>query len=298
MCELDIRLLSVFAETYKANSVTQAAEELGLSQSTISFNLAKLREHFRDPLFVRTPRGMEATPFAVDLYEHVIDVLASLRKLTSFKTSFDPGIEERSFRLAMTDISQIAMLPTLLNRLSDVAPKVRLQVFNLASDTPQAMANGELELAVGFMPHLEAGFYQQKLFEQRYVVLASANRCDAGERMTLDTYLAAGHIAVSTAGTGHSIVDRVLREKQLSRRVVIELPNYLGLADLVAQTDLLVTVPEKLADLLNPSLPIVRRPVPFGAPVFAVKQHWHARNHHDAGHRWLRGLFAELFLEK
>ncbi len=298
MCEIDVKLLSVFAETYKRSSVTQAAEELGLSQSTISFSLSKLREHFRDPLFVRTPRGMEATPFAVDLYEHVVDVLASFRKLTSFQTTFDPMSEGKIFRIAMTDISQIVMLPTLLNKLRDAAPKARVQICHISADTPQLLAKGELELAVGFMPQLEAGFYQQKFFQQRYVVLASSNRRGVGANMTLQSYLAADHIAVTTSGTGHSIVDKVLREKQLSRRIVLELPNYLGLADLVAQTDLLATVPEKLGDLLSPTIPVVRFAAPFDAPNFDVKQHWHARYHHDPAHRWLRNLLAELFLDQ
>ncbi|RKT20344.1 DNA-binding transcriptional LysR family regulator [Paraburkholderia sp. RAU2J] len=298
MCEIDVRLLSVFAETYKRNSVTQAAEELGLSQSTISFNLSKLREHFRDPLFVRTPRGMEATPFAIDLYEHVVDVLASFRKLTSFQTTFDPMSEARTFRIAMTDISQMVMLPTLLNKLRTTAPNARVQISHISAETPQLLAKGELELAVGFMPQLEAGFYQQKFFAQRYVVLASSNRGRRGAGMTLKSYLDAEHIAVTASGTGHSIVDRVLRERQLGRRIVLELPNYLGLAGLVAQTDLLATVPEKLGDLLSPSLPVVRFPAPFDAPNFDVKQHWHERTHHDAAHRWLRNLLAELFLDR
>lgn len=298
MTEIDVKLLSVFAETYRTSSVSQAAENLGLSQPTISFNLSKLREHYKDPLFVRTSRGMEATPFAVDLYEQAVDLLASFSKIARLQTSFDPSEAERIFRIAMTDISQIVLLPTLLNKLRVLAPKAQLRINHITTETPRMLENGEVELAVGFMPQLDAGFYQQKLFPQRYVVLAAAGHPALGDSMSLDSYLSAGHVAVTPSGTGHSIIDRTLREQQLHRNVVLEVPNYLGVVDIVAQTDLLATVPQKLADLMSSTLATKRFPVPIDIPQYDVKQHWHARNHQDAGHRWLRALLADLFLEK
>ncbi|CAD6560644.1 PCP degradation transcriptional activation protein [Paraburkholderia kirstenboschensis] len=297
MIEIDVKLLNVFAETYRTGSVTQAAENLGLSQPTISFNLSKLRDHYKDPLFVRTSRGMEATPFAQELYEQVVDLLASFSNIARLQTSFDPAEAQRIFRIAMTDISQIVLLPTLLNKLRIVAPGVQLRISHITTETPRLLENGEVELAVGFMPQLDAGFYQQKLFPQRFVVLAASRHAGFGDSMSLDAYLSAGHVAVTPSGTGHSIIDRTLREQQLHRHVVLDVPNYLAIADIVAQTDLLATVPQKLADLMSSSVGARRFPVPFEIPQYDVKQHWHARTHQDAGHRWLRALLAELFLE-
>jgi DNA-binding transcriptional LysR family regulator len=298
MIEIDVKLLNVFAETYRTGSVTQAAENLGLSQPTISFNLAKLREHYKNPLFVRTSQGMEATPFAQELYEEVVDLLASFAKIARRKTSFDPAETDRIFRIAMTDISQIVLLPSLINKLRIVAPHTQLRVSHITTDTPRLLENGEVELAVGFMPQLDAGFYQQKLFPQKFVVLASSRHAAKfQDEMSLEAYLSAGHVTVTPSGTGHSIIDRTLRDQQLHRHMVLDVPNYLAIADIVAQTDLLATVPQKLAELMSTSVAARKYLVPFDIPQYDVKQHWHERTHHDAGHRWLRALLAELFLE-
>lgn len=296
MYELDVKVLTMFAATYKTSSVSQAADNLGLSQSTISFNIAKLREHFKDPLFVRTSRGMEATPFAKDLHEQVVEVLASFRAMNKLQSIFNPASDARTFRIAMTDISQLVMLPSLLNRMRIVAPRMRLQVAHISSETTQMLERGDLDLAVGFMPQLNAGFHQQTFFNQKYVVLARAGH-QASTDMTMKAYLAAEHIAVTTPGQGSSFLDRLLNESQLSRNVLLDVPNHLGVAELVAQTGLLVTVSERLVDVVSPDLPIVRFPAPFDATGFDVKQHWHIRNHHDPAHRWMRQLLAELFLD-
>jgi DNA-binding transcriptional LysR family regulator len=295
MVDIDLKVLNVFAETYRTSSVSQAAENLGLSQPTISFNLSKLRDYYKDTLFVRTSRGMEPTPLAVDLYEKVVDLLASFKLIARVKSAFEPSETERIFRIAMTDISQIVLLPSLLNRLRLLAPRAQLRISHITADTPRLLESGEVELAVGFMPQLDVGFYQQKLFPQQYVVLAASRRPNLVDGLTMEEYLKAGHVVVAPPGTGHFIIDRMLRKQQLHRNVVLEIPNYLGAMDIVAQTDLLATVPQKLADLMSSTIATQRFPLPFYVPPYDIKQHWHARFHQDPGHRWLRVLLAELF---
>lgn len=297
MIDIDVRVLSVFAETYRTSNVSQAAENLGLSQPTISFNLSKLRSYYNDPLFVRTSRGTKPTPFSADLYEQVVDLLASFDKITRFQTAFDPSSTERLFSIAMTDISQIVLLPTLLNKLRLAAPKVRLKVSHITADTPRMLETGQVDLAVGFMPQLAASFYQHKLFVQRFEVLAATGHPALEDGMTLDAYLSAGHVAVIPPGTGHSIIDDALREQQLRRNVVLEVPNYLAIADIVSRTNLFATVPQKLADAIGPANGVKRYATLFDIQQYDVKQHWHSRSHHDVGHRWLRSLFAELYGE-
>lgn len=298
MIDVDVKLLKVFAEIFRTTNVSQAAENLGLSQPAISFNLAKLRNHYKDILFARSSGGLVPTPFAADLYQRVSDLLAHFNLVTQLRTEFDPSGAERIFHIAMTDISQVVLLPTLLNKLRLLAPRIRLHVSHITAETPRLLERGEIELAVGYMTQLDAGFYQQKLFPQRYVVLAALDHPHYGCDLSLESYLTAGHVAIIPAGTGHSIVDRKLHEQGLHRRIDMMVPNYLGVTDIVAQTDLLATVPQKLAELSSSINIVWRCPVPFDLPQFDVKQHWHRRNHQDPGHQWLRTLLAELFLEK
>ncbi|WP_277184248.1 LysR family transcriptional regulator [Caballeronia sp. BR00000012568055] len=297
MAELDVKLLNVFAETYKAGSVSQAAINLDLSQPTVSFNLAKLREHYNDPLFVRFAHGMEPTPFAVDLYQQVLELLATFETVSRYRTLFDPERAARNFRVALTDVAQNVLLPRWLNRLRSIAPEVKLTITHIADDTPALLQSGEVELAIGFMPQLNDGFYQQRLMEETYIGIVAADHPRLSDRPDVGEFLTEGHIAVTPTGTGHSILNRVLRDMQLERRVMLEVPSYLGVAEIAARTDLVAMIPSRLAALMLKEKSIRSFTLPFDLSAYAVKQHWHSRNHHDAGHRWLRSVVADLFLE-
>jgi len=294
--DIDFKLLQVFTVLYDTGSVSQTANVLGLSQPTISFNLAKLRDHFQDPLFVRTPRRMEPTPCAQALVARIRPLLAAAEEVSRYRAVFEPASAARSFTLAMTDISQIVLLPTLLDRLRQVAPQVRIRVRHIGADTARQLEEGQVDLAVGFMPQLDAGFYQQKLFAQVYVALVSYRHPRIGETLTLQHLAEEGHVVVDPAGTGHHWIERLLQEQKLQRTVVLEVPSFLGLAAIVAHTDLIALVPERLATMLASPEPVRLLQLPMAMPSYLVKQHWHERNHADPGHRWLRGLMAELFL--
>ncbi|WP_244830495.1 LysR family transcriptional regulator [Caballeronia sp. TF1N1] len=297
MSDIDVKLLTVFAETYKTGSVSQTAVNLGLSQPTISFNLSKLREHYRDPLFVRFPHGMEPTPFATDLYGRVLDLLASFEVVSKYQTQFDPALANRDFHVALTDVAQNVLLPRWLNRLRSIAPEVKLTISHIADETAGLMQTGEVELAIGYMPQLNEGFYQQRLMEETYIGIIAADHPRLSSRPSVAEFLAEGHIAVTPSGTGHSILNRVLREMRLTRRVMLEVPSYLGVAEIAARTDLVAMIPSRLAVLMLNEKSIRSFALPFDLSAYVVKQHWHSRNHHDAGHRWLRSVVADLFLE-
>jgi len=296
MPEIDIKAMQVFVEIYATRSVSQAAVSLGLSQPTVSFSLAKLREHYQNPLFVRSSAGMEPTSFATELYESAVRLLASFDAVSKQRSSFDPALSKRAFRIAMSDLSQIVLLPGLLNRLRSVAPGITIRIVTIDEHTADLLESAEVDLAVGFMPQLNAGFYQQKLMTQHYVGLAAINHPRLPARPSIDDYLTEGHVLVTTSGTGHSVVEKMLRCHG-QRRVVLEVPSYLGLASIIGKTDLLATVPQRLADLINDSGLVRHFELPFDVSIYQIKQHWHERSHHDVAHRWVRSLLTEMFLE-
>lgn len=295
MAKLDIDWLHVFVEVYKTQSVSRAAERLQMAQANASIALAKLRRHFGDRLFSRTSRGMEPTPYATQIYP---DVIASVERLSALvegpRSAFDPASAQRQFRVCMTDISEIIVLPALVNHLQHAAPGVVIEAEHISTDTPRRLESGEIDLAVGFIPHLEAGFYQQTLFEQNFVCLASDRHPRVQTRPGKREFLAEGHIVVTTSGTGHAIVDKVLAQKGYERRVVLKVPSFLGVARLVAQTEFLVIVPRRLGEALAQQERVRLFDPPTPLPSFAVKQHWHERYHADAGNAWLRKTLAEL----
>ena len=297
MAKLDLGWLGVFVEVYKTQSVSRAAHRLGLEQASASLTLGKLRRYFNDPLFTRSSQGMLPTPRAQALYPGLAEALALIDQASGEPEAFAPQAAQRAFRLCMTDISQIVLLPRLVNHLQATAPGLTIEAEKLNPDSRRRLESGEVDLAVGFTPDLEAGFYQQALFAQDFVCLAAQGHPRVRGRLTPRGFEAEGHIVVTTAGTGHAIVDKVLDRHKLARRVVLRVPSYLGVARIVALTEFLVIVPRRLGQTLaaQDRVQLLEPPVPL--PAYKVKQHWHQRFNADDGSLWLRRTMVALFAQ-
>jgi DNA-binding transcriptional LysR family regulator len=320
------RLLQLFDVLYGTRSVTRAAEQLGLSQPTVSIWLARLREQLRDPLFVRTPAGMMPTPQADALIVQAREALETLRRLAAWEAAFVPATAERRFRICMTDASHITLLPRLLAHVRTHAPRLRLEAARMDIHTAQALEHGEADLAVGYAPWLESGIYQQALYLQGlrgvdvharglqaqsrcvgahmgqqalylqdWVCLVNAGHPRLAAGLDLVAYAEAGHITVA-AGTGAQLLDGALERTGIRRKVYLELPSFLGLAAIVSTTDLVVTLPRHIGQTLARLGGVTVHACPVDVPGFAVCQHWHARYHQDPANLWLRRTLAGLFM--
>jgi DNA-binding transcriptional LysR family regulator len=291
----DAKLLRLFDLLHNTGSVTRAAEELGLSQPTISIWLGKLRSQFNDQLFIRTSQGMQPTPRADALVETVRTALDAFRVLSSSEPIFDPATADRSFRICMTDASHITLLPQILTHVRALAPNVRLDAARIDVDMPLALQTGDADIAIGLVPQLEAGFYQQTLFTQDWVCLANKGHPRIGKTLSLKQYKEEAHILIA-AGTGAVLQSEAFKRQRINRRVLLELPGFLGLPAILATTDLIVTLPRQIGETLArlAGLKVINCPVEI--PSFTVKQHWHARYHNDPANKWLRELCADLFM--
>lgn len=290
----DPKLLRLLDLLQRTRSVTQAAELLGQSQPTVSIWLSKLRQRLGDPLFVRTPAGMLPTPRAQALIGPVRGALEALQRLSTRDAPFDPARAERSFRICMTDASHITLLPPLLAHVRALAPRVKLVAARIDERTAEALQSGEADLALGYTPWLEAGFYQQALYAQDWVCLANARHPRIKRTLTRRIYEAEGHVGI-TGGTGGELLLNALKRARLDRRVMLELPGFLGLGAIVASTDLIATLPRQIGEALAANAGLSVHASPIAIAPFTVKQHWHARAHHDGASRWLRNACEGLF---
>ncbi len=298
MNTIDIRLLSVFDAICKTRSVTGAAELLDLGQPAVSVALAKLRHHFGDPLFVRVAGNMEATPFGEGLVLPIRSVLDALDVVLGHTNDFDAQTSDRTFRICMTDISQLVLLPRLWEKLRVAAPGIRIQIFPLSANTARMLENCEADLALGLIPQLGAGFYQQLLFKQNFVCMVGNNHPRIKNQLTLADFEAEDHAVISSSGAAPLIVDEEIARQGIKRRIVLDIPAFLSAAFLIEHTDLLITIPQRLGDVLIGRGAFRTFPVPFSLPDYSVKQHWHERYHHDQGNRWLRGIVSELLSQE
>jgi DNA-binding transcriptional LysR family regulator len=290
----DLNLLRVFAALERERNVSRAAAALGLTQPAISNALQRLRLQCGDPLFVRTSGGMQATPRAEQLAPLVRQALQLLDQSLVRPAAFDPAEITRRFRICMTDVGQMTLLPRLLARVHQVAPKVGIEIANLSHDSARQLETGEADLALGFTNDMRAGgFYQQKLFDEGFVCLVARDHPRVAERMTLAQLRQERHVKVILSATGHAIVDKFLERKGARREFALHVPTFLGLGQVVAASQLAAIVPQRLGAIFaaESRVRIVSLPVRF--PSYVVNQYWHDRYHRDPGGAWLRSLVYE-----
>ena len=293
--KLDLYDFLLLKEIRAARSVTGASEQVGLSQPAISVRLGHLREHFGDPLFVRTSEGMMATPFPENLLPHIDQAINLLNPEGGAFKPFDASTSTRRFRLGLSHVAQLVMLPELLALLKEAAPKIKIDSVDLDSMTPSLLENGKLDLAIGYTIDLHSGFYQQRLFAENYSCILRANHPRVIDTLSKAQFLQEEHLALVAPATGHSRLDKALEERGVERKIAVKVSSFLGLEQIITSTDLLAIVPSRLGRTLALNGKIRILNLPFPSLSYEVRQYWHGRYHYDSGNSWLRKLIFEKF---
>jgi len=295
LSDVDLNQLVLFQQLMVERRVSRVAENMGLTQPAVSNTLAKLRKQFGDELFVRTPAGMMPTPFAEQLAEPIGYALGMIHSGLNQHRAFDPATVKRAITVGMTDIGEIVFLPALVDRLSREAPGISLNtVRNSATNLRDDMEAGKVDLAIGPLS-LKAGFFQRRLFRQRYVCLFRKGHPVERKRLSLADFKAAEHLIVVSAGTGHGKVDELIRRAGIERIVRLTIPHFVSVGHILQRTDLVATVTERLAESLAEPFGLTYRPHPVELPEVAINVFWHGKVHRSPAHQWLRTIVFELF---
>ncbi|MDM8358807.1 LysR family transcriptional regulator [Pandoraea communis] len=294
--QVDLNLLKAFDAMIRTRSVTQAGIVLGLSQPAMSFALSKLRQMFDDPLFVRSARGMEPTARAQELAEPVTRMLYLIQDEILPRPTFHPASSHETFVMCMSDIGEMVFLPRLLRHLDGVAPHVKIKTV---APTPQelevGLTEGDIALAVGVFPDLESASIRQKLLHQHsFVCVMRIDHPDIGQTMTKEEYEAADHVAVRPEGRRADQFEKTLERLGVHRNVRLSLPRYMGVPFIVADSNMIATVPlmvgRRFADFARVRL----MPLPFNVPAYDLHLHWHSRFHNDPANVWMRDVMSAL----
>lgn len=291
----DLNLFSVFQAILETRSVTTAADRFGITQPAMSNALTRLRQLLGDPLFVNSTRGMQPTPYALEISEAVADALNGLQRALDHRKTFDPGMSEQTFCFHMPDMGQANMVPMLLDRLQQQAPHVQVQVETLPQDEVHAaLEDGRVHFAAGHLPRLHGRrLHHQLLFEERYVILMRAGHALASAPLTQKGMLQAPHALVTSIGS-HQVIEDILSKKRV--HIAVRLSNVMALAMALARTDLIAVVPRRLAsELVKNGVLHVARP-PISMPTFDVSVYWHERTHASPACIWMREQLVDLFM--
>jgi len=278
--------------------VTRAADKLGITQPAMSASLARLRAVFGDQLLVRGPRGLPPTLRAQQLMDQLDQVIAVIEQLVALPTEFVPDTSRRTFTLIGTDFIETLLLPSLMADLAVAAPSVQV-VFRPPDprNLEALMSEGEVDLAVGYLPYAPKGLITSVAFHDRFACIARRNHPQLStDQFPLEQFVDLQHVQVLPRDLPMygMPIDAALGALGFVRRVALWHPSFQALPAIVANTDLVATLPRRLAMHAAQTLPIVVYDPPVPLPTVDFSLYWHARSHEDSGHKWLRAKVAAL----
>lgn len=300
---IDAHLLRVLTTLVAERSVSRTAIRLNQSQPAISSALRRLREAFGDPLLVRERSGMVPTQRALELREHARNALEEIDRMLAGPVAFDPSSSQQTFNIASPDYLAMSFVAGLVEHLRREAPQARLVIHPLSRDFDyeRALANGELDVVIGNWPQPPEGMHLSVLLEDELVGLMGRRSAPASGALTLKQYLASPHVVpmpYSMAQRG--VVETFLAGQKLARDQRVVVPYFEAAPYMLVHTDLVFTTARHFAEHFARVLPLAVVRLPLEFPPMRFYQLWHDRSHHDAAHRWLRGVvrMAAMHLSK
>lgn len=296
--ELELHQLQIFEILLQERSLTRAARVLDLTQPALSKTLARLRQYFDDPLFIRVSMRMQPTPKALELAEPVHAILERVRTLRTDHAAFDPKTSDRKFSFFMIDAAVVQLVPPLLNLLRTEAPRVHVQAIQCDQQHLDLwLESGLVDFAVGSFPSLMHGIRRQTLWSEGFASVARKDHPRLHSHPTLEAFISEKHALVSALGTGHGHmrIERILESLIPSENIICRVPAFASAAHIAKNSDVVATLPRTLAMSMVKDLDLQLIEPPVQLPQMELGHYWHERFHRDAGHQWLRSIFRDLF---
>lgn len=299
---VDLNLLVYLDVLLREQSVTRAAEQLGITQPAMSNGLKRLRDVFNDPLLIRSSNGMSPTERALELAPRVRQALAAVTDILEPKQDFRPLTSKRVFRIMSSDYAEATLVPALVRALRSEAPDVVLDFLTPSDVSVQDIEQGKVDLAINRFNEIPLSFHQVTLWSDKFSCLLNRSS-PAAQRFTLKTYLESQHIWVSKTGMGIGFgidptrgglgqIDAALERIGQRRRISIYTRHYQMPALVAHKADLIATLPSRIARLQGDHPQLVIKEPPFHIPEFELKMAWGPLLHHSPAHRWLRQLIV------
>lgn len=299
--QLDLNLLRVLGAIHRTGSVTAAGKALALSQPATSNALARLRDYFKDDLFVRSPSGLQPTRLCERVAPEVQAQLQMLEALVSVRDDFDPARSEMRWRLSLSDLGEMMFLPPLAAALRQQAPQAHVTNVSVAAeDVPAALESRDIDFAIGILQPRHRGVRAELLFREHYVALTSSSwrpaSGPAGRTLSARQLSEASLVVASPTATFHGSVEKMLVRMKLSERIVLRARHFGALPELALNTDLLTIVPQMYAANLGQRHDLRVWELPrAAAPSYEVRLVWHASTAQDPAHQWIRAQVHRLF---
>ena len=293
--KMDLNLLVALDALLRERSVTRAALRVGLTQPSMSRALGRLRAMLGDALLVRSGRGLVPTPRALALQPELGGALERLAIVVGEQRSFDPASAERTFHVSTADYGMAILAPFVTASLFGQGPRVRLVLHAQSANDDEALLEGRLDALLVPRRPSTPGCVWTRLLSDEFVCLVRREHPSVGAELSLAQYGSLGHVFVSPTLATAGVADQALARRGLRRRVSVVVPSFLAAPVIAAESDLIATVPSRIAKLFVGRLPVRSIPVPLTLPPVTISMAWHERMRRDPAHAWFRRLLvAEL----
>jgi len=292
---LDLNLLHVFDAVYRERSISKAAIYLHLSQPAVSNALARLRSRLDDPLFERNAQGMSPTPRAKVLVEPIRQALNILERGLCGDNSFDFASSDREFAIAVQDYGETIILPRFVDWLARAAPRLRIIIRpEPSSHLVTELRDGRVDLAFDYFPMRQDGYENKCVLTEGLITLSRRDHPGVDEGLNLDSFLKLRHVALAPRTRTIPMIDLALSKRGLKRTIAVTVPHFLSMPVMVQNSDMICTLPRRMANLYADHFRLKAHAVPLRVPEFPVYMIWHGAHESDAGHRWLRNHLFEF----
>jgi DNA-binding transcriptional LysR family regulator len=294
LARIDLNLFVVFDAIYTEGEITRAAKRLSLTQPAISHALGRLRELCGDPLFVRKGKAMIATPLARAMIDPVRQSLQGFESTLKRVDRFDPATAHKHFTVGMRDVRELTVLPALLRTVTRSAPFIDIAIVRTErNQLEHELATGTLDAAIDVRLPLSDEVRRRRINAEQLVVVARPRHPRVKRELDLDSYLAQEHILVSSRRRGFGVEDYELSRHGLQRRIRLRCQHHFAACRVVSETDLILTMAERYARIVNPLFRNRVLPFPLAVPDYDAYLYWHANADADPANRWLRKQLTE-----
>jgi DNA-binding transcriptional LysR family regulator len=296
LSRVDLNLFVVFDAIYTEGGITLASKQLSLTQPAISHALGRLRDLFGDPLFLRQGKTMIPTPLARVMIDPVRQALQGFEATLKRVDRFDPATAHKHFTVGMRDVRELNMLPDLLRTITRTAPFIDIAVVRAERKQLEAeLAAGTLDAAIDVRLALSDEVRRQLIGAERLVVVTRPRHPTVKRELDLETYLSQEHILVSSRRRGFGVEDYELSRQGFKRRIRLRCQHYFAACRVVSETDLILTMAERYARMVNRLFHNRVLPFPLEVPDYDAYLYWHVNAEADPANRWLRNLLVTAF---
>jgi len=293
MKQVDLNLFVIFDAIMREHSITAAAEQLAMTQPSVSNAVARMRHAWNDPLFVKKGRGIKPTPMAERLWQQVGAPLEQITEAAN-QHKFDATTAKRTFRIALTDFAVDILWLPLRVLIEQEAQYINIHAIPYAVNASNLLKEAEADLIIDISPDSDPALAATKLFDNEYVCAMSHRHPLSGKEITMDNFIAADHLLVSLSGEASGAVDEILAKQGLKRRIACTVNHFSCIPKMLTNSELITIIPRPIIDYTINANDLYITPPPFQISPAPISMIWHQRNDRDLGLKWLRDNILKI----